>query len=217
MNLRKWFYLFWRTLCVGGIASLITGFIITTGDYVSSGTADYLLYLVILFGSGMMISLYSQLGFFAYLILNYMGRGTFSPKTWTYIQLALTALALLELMFFRIFMNEGNGASDLILGVIILLTAVVTAYFKVRATNNHALIPTLFFMIALTIVETIGVLSIGDHSATAFTVIPLLACNTYQILMLHRIAPASSDASRKHTEDHKPAGGKTSSMNTSVN
>lgn len=114
-------------------------------------------------------------------------------------------------------MNEGNGASDLILGIIILLTAVVTAYFKVRATNNHALIPTLFFMIALTIVETIGVLSIGDHSATAFTVIPLLACNTYQILMLHRIAPASSDASSNHTADSKPVGGKTSSMNTSVN
>lgn len=140
-----------------------------------------------------MVSVYSQLGFFAYLIVNYMGRGTFSIKTWNYIQLALTILALLELMFFRIFMDNGKtGLPDMLLGVIILATAIVTAYFKVRATNSNALIPTLFFMIAFTIVETIGVLNIGEHTATAFTVIPLLACNTYQILMLHRIVTKSS-------------------------
>lgn len=188
MNLRKWFNLFWQTLCIGGIASLITGFLLTSWEYKPSGSADFLLYLLILFGAGMMISVYSQLGFFAYLILNYMGRGTFSIKTWNYIQLVLTILALLELMFFRIFMdNNKTGYTDMLLSLIILATAVVTAYFKVKATNSNALIPTLFFMIALTIVETIGVLNIGENAATTFTVIPLLACNTYQILMLHRI------------------------------
>lgn len=193
MNLRKWSKLFCLTLGIGGIASLIIGLILTTGDYKPSSTADFFLYLLILFGAGMMVSVYSQLGFFAYLIVNYMGRGTFSIKTWNYIQLALTILALLELMFFRIFMDNGKtGLPDMLLGVIILATAIVTAYFKVRATNSNALIPTLFFMIAFTIVETIGVLNIGEHTATAFTVIPLLACNTYQILMLHRIVTKSS-------------------------
>lgn len=188
MNLRKWINLFWQTLCIGGITSLLTGLILTTWEYKPSSTADFLLYLLILFGAGMMISVYSQLGFFAYLILNYMGRGTFSIKTWNYIQLALTILALLELMFFRIFMEHSNtGFTDMLLSLIILTTALVTAYFKVKATNSNALIPTLFFMIALTIVETIGVLNIGENAATTFTVIPLLACNTYQILMLHRI------------------------------
>lgn len=188
MNLRKWSKLFCLTLGIGGIASLIIGLILTTGDYKPSSTADFFLYLLILFGAGMMVSVYSQLGFFAYLIVNYMGRGTFSIKTWNYIQLALTILALLELMFFRIFMDHSNtGFTDMLLSLIILTTALVTAYFKVKATNSNALIPTLFFMIALTIVETIGVLNIGENAATTFTVIPLLACNTYQILMLHRI------------------------------
>lgn len=147
-----------------------------------------------------MISVYSQLGFFAYLILNYMGRGTFSIKTWNYIQLALTILALLELMFFRIFMdNSKTGFTDMLLSFIILATALVTAYFKVKATNSNALIPTLFFMIALTIVETIGVLNIGENAATTFTVIPLLACNTYQILMLHRIVSRTDSKAKELT------------------
>lgn len=197
MNLRKWFKLFCLTLGIGGIASLIIGLVLTTGDYKPSSTADFFLYLLILFGAGMMVSVYSQLGFFAYLIVNYMGRGTFTIKTWNYIQLALTILALLELMFFRIFMdNSKTGLPDMLLGVIILATAIVTAYFKVRATNSNALIPTLFFMIAFTIVETIGVLNIGELTATAFTVIPLLACNTYQILMLHRIVTKSSSTQK---------------------
>ncbi|GIP45862.1 KinB-signaling pathway activation protein [Paenibacillus sp. J45TS6] len=200
MNLRKWFNLFWQTLCIGGIASLLTGLILTTGEYKPSSTADFLLYLLILFGAGMMISVYSQLGFFAYLILNYMGRGTFSIKTWNYIQLALTILALLELMFFRIFMdNSKTGFTDMLLSFIILATALVTAYFKVKATNSNALIPTLFFMIALTIVETIGVLNIGENAATTFTVIPLLACNTYQILMLHRIVSRTDSKAKELT------------------
>jgi KinB signaling pathway activation protein len=136
----------------------------------------------------MLVSVYSQLGFFAYLILNYMGIGVFPRKVWQYIQLVLAVLALLELVFLRsVVGGERNVASDLILGILILLTAVVVTYFKVRSTNFSAWIPTFFFMTAITIVETIGVLRIGVDSATVFIIVPLIACNAFQILMLHRI------------------------------
>lgn len=151
-------------------------------------TADLFIYPLILFGYGVLVSVYSQLGFFAYLILNYMGTGVFRRKVWKYIQLVLAVLALLELIFLRTFVGgERNVVSDLILGIVILLTAIVVAHFKVRSTNSSAWIPTFFFMTAITIVETVGVLRIGVDSATVFIVVPLIACNAFQILMLHRI------------------------------
>ncbi|WP_438497309.1 KinB-signaling pathway activation protein [Paenibacillus sp. IHBB 3054] len=190
MSIRKWFYLFWTTLLIGAGGAVVAGLALQTvnGRIEFKSTADLFIYPLILFGYGMLVSVYSQLGFFAYLILNYMGTGVFRRKVWQYIQLVLAVLALLELIFLRTFVGgERNVVSDLILGIVILLTAIIVSYFKVRSTNSSAWIPTFFFMTAITIVETIGVLRIGVDSATVFIVIPLIASNAFQILMLHRI------------------------------
>ncbi|WP_379163925.1 KinB-signaling pathway activation protein [Paenibacillus sp. sgz5001063] len=190
MNIRKWFYLFWTTLLIGAGGAVVAGLLlqVVNGRIDFKSTADSLIYPLILLGYGMLVSVYAQLGFFAYLILNYMGIGVFPRKAWQYIQIILSLLALLELIFLRTFVGGGrNVLSDLLLGIGILLTAVIVAYFKVRSTNRSAWIPTFFFLTAITIVEIIGVLRIGVDSATVFIVVPLIACNAYQILMLHRI------------------------------
>ncbi|GJM83195.1 hypothetical protein HMSSN139_56910 [Paenibacillus sp. HMSSN-139] len=64
-------------------------------------------------------------------------------------------------------------------------------------TNVTAWIPTLFFMIAVTIVETVGVLKIGVNSATAWIVAPLIACNAYQILILQRVLSSGKPETQK--------------------
>lgn len=191
MSLRKWARLFWKTMLVGAVGAVIAGLILqfSTGTIEFKGTLDMLIYPLILLGYGALVSVYSQLGFFAYLTLNYMGNGVFKRKTWEYIQLVLSALALLELMFFRTFVGgEHNLTWDVALGIGILTTAIIVAYFKVKLTNIRALIPTMFFMLAVTILEIIGVLKIGVNNATVFIIIPLLACNAYQILILHKVA-----------------------------
>lgn len=190
LSIKKWFHLFWTTLLIGAGGAVIAGlalqFVNGKIDFKSIG--DFFLYPLILLGYGMLVSVYSQLGFFAYLILNYMGNGVFPQKVWKYIQLVLSVLALLELIFLRTVVGgERNVMSDLILGIFILLAAIIVSYFKVKSTNISALIPTLFFMTAISIVEVIGVLRIGVDSATVFIVVPLIACNAFQILMLHRI------------------------------
>ncbi|WMT40514.1 KinB-signaling pathway activation protein [Paenibacillus sp. D2_2] len=192
MNFKRWLHLFWTTLVVGAAGSLVIGLLLqwtdTTNTMKFNGTADFLVNVGLLLGVGVMVSVYSQMGFFAYMMVNYMGMGVFSRRTWQYIQIVLTALALFELMVLRIFVG-GNKASysDLILGIIILVIAIVVAYFKAKMTNGSAWIPTLFFMIAITIVETIGVLKIEVDQATAWIAGPLIACNAYQILILHRV------------------------------
>lgn len=190
LSIRKWFYLFWTTLLIGAGGAVIAGLLlqVVNGGIDFKSTADSLIYPLILLGYGMLVSVYAQLGFFAYLILNYMGIGVFPRKVWQYIQITLSLLALLELIFLRTFVGGGgNVVSDLLLGIGILLTAIIVAYFKVRSTNRSAWIPTFFFLTAITIVEIIGVLRIGVDSATVFIVVPLIACNAFQILMLHRI------------------------------
>lgn len=162
----------------------------------TNGLNDFLLYLLILFGSGVMISVYSQMGFFAYLILNYMGKGVFPKRSWQIVQIVLTVLALLDVMFLRLFVGgDRERMSDIVLGIIILAAAIVTAYVKVKLTHLSALVPTLFFMIAVTIVETIGVLRIDVNAATIFIVVPLLLCNAYQMLILHRLVDVSAKPS----------------------
>jgi len=190
LSIKKWFYLFWTTLLIGAGGAVIAGLALqfVNGRIDFKSVADFFLYPLILFGYGMLVSVYAQLGFFAYLILNYMGNGVFPPKIWKYIQLVLSVLALLELIFLRTVVGgERSVLSDLILGIFILLAAVIVSYFKVKSTNISAWIPTLFFMTAISIVEIIGVLRIGVDSATVFIVVPLIACNAFQILMLHRI------------------------------
>ncbi len=191
MNLKNWSKLFLKTLLVGAIVSIITGFLLPySRESISfNDMKDVLFYLLILFGFGAMASVYSQLGFFDYMILNYTAIGVFKRKTWQYIQFVLAILALLEVMFFRSFVGRENSSqmADLILGVVILVVAVGVAYLKVRATNPSAWVPTLFFMTAVTIVEMVGGLKINDNNATIFILVPLLACNAYQILILHKI------------------------------
>ncbi|OMD36012.1 KinB-signaling pathway activation protein [Paenibacillus odorifer] len=190
MSIKKWFHLFWTTLLIGAGGAVIAGLALqfVNGKIDFKSVGDFFLYPLILLGYGMLVSVYSQLGFFAYLILNYMGNGVFPQKVWKYIQLVLSVLALLELIFLRTVVGgERNVMSDLILGIFILLAAIIVSYFKVKSTNISALIPTLFFMTAISIVEIIGVLRIGVDSATVFIVVPLIACNAFQILMLHRI------------------------------
>ncbi|MFD5023257.1 KinB-signaling pathway activation protein [Paenibacillus sp. NPDC058367] len=190
MSIKKWFHLFWTTLLIGAGGAVIAGLALqfVNGKIDFKSVGDFFLYPLILLGYGMLVSVYSQLGFFAYLILNYMGNGVFPQKVWKYIQLVFSVLALLELIFLRTVVGgERNVMSDLILGIVILLAAIIVSYFKVKSTNISALIPTLFFMTAISIVEVIGVLRIGVDSATVFIVVPLIACNAFQILMLHRI------------------------------
>ncbi len=180
---------------IGAGGAVIAGLALQTvnGRIDFKSVADFWLYPLILFGYGILVSVYAQLGFFAYLILNYMGIGVFPRKIWQYIQLVLAVLALLELIFLRTFVGgDRNVISDLILGIFILLTALIVTYFKVKSTNASAWIPTFFFMSAISIVEIIGVLRIGVDSATVFIVVPLVACNAFQILMLHRVLKPST-------------------------
>ncbi|KHF28867.1 hypothetical protein LR68_02251 [Anoxybacillus sp. BCO1] len=56
-----------------------------------------------------------------------------------------------------------------------------------RETNKEAFIPALFFMVVVTVIEWFPVLRINEENWLYLMLFPLLICNAYQLLMLHRL------------------------------
>lgn len=66
MTLKKWFYLFWTTLLIGGGITLVMGLSlqIIQGEFQNfTGPMDGVLNVVQLILSGFTVSVYSQMGF----------------------------------------------------------------------------------------------------------------------------------------------------------
>jgi KinB signaling pathway activation protein len=63
----------------------------------------------------------------------------------------------------------------------------IVAYIKSKETNKKAFVPALFFMVVVTILEWVPALRINDTDWLYLMVIPLLLCNSYQLLVLHRL------------------------------
>jgi KinB signaling pathway activation protein len=76
--------------------------------------------------------------------------------------------------------------------ILLLLVAVVTAYGKARLTNPTAWVPTLFFMFVFSAIEWIPALKQYNVHATLSMLVPLLFCNVWQVMQLHRLVKRES-------------------------
>ncbi|MDQ0999840.1 KinB signaling pathway activation protein [Neobacillus niacini] len=195
MTSRIWVRLFMTTLLIGGITSAIVGFIINWNDYVHY-FADFrviniisALFWFILWG--ILYSVVSQMGFFAYLTVHRFGLGIFkSVSLWNGVQAVLILFVLFDLVYLRYetFAKSGDSLLPYIgLAALLLIPALVTAWYKAKQTNREAFIPALFFMIVVTVIEWFPVLRVNDSSWIYLMLFSLLACNAYQILILHKL------------------------------
>lgn len=66
LSIKKWFHLFWTTLLIGAGGAVIAGLALqfVNGKIDFKSVGDFFLYPLILLGYGMLVSVYSQLGFF---------------------------------------------------------------------------------------------------------------------------------------------------------
>lgn len=193
MTSRKWVYLFVTTLILGGISTIITGFVVEWERYASFfSTFNYVEIISItiwLLGIGFIFSLISQMGFFAYLTVHRFGLGFFK-SLWNPVQLVITAFVLFDLVYFRYqaFANEEESVILFIIPpILILLYGLLVAYWKMKQTNKHAFIPALFFMVSITIIEWVPALRANEKNWLLLMIIPILICNTWQLLLLHKL------------------------------
>lgn len=205
VNSRKWVGLFLKTLILGGVAGLITSFFVKTDAY--TGILDpidlfQLLGVVLFFiGLGFVFSLISQTGFFVYLFINQFGLGFFRTF-WPSVQMLLIAFVVFDLVYFPY--NSADHEGSLILYVLmsaaILVYGWIIAKIKAKQTNQRAFVPALFLMVVMTAVEWVPGLRTTGTDYAWLMIVPLLVCNTYQLLILHRI---TKQEPKKSTESKK--------------
>lgn len=200
MNSRKWVRLFFTTLFLGGISTVIIGFVLEWDKYAkffqNFDGKEILAVSFWLMGVGFIFSVISQMGFFAYLTIHRFGLGMFrSPSLWNTVQLFFIAFVLFDFVYLRsVLIANGEvslGNNILVAGVLFVFGAIV-AYIKSKETNKKAFVPALFFMVVVTILEWVPALRINDTDWLYLMVIPLLLCNAYQLLILHRLIGKTS-------------------------
>ncbi|CAG9622176.1 KinB-signaling pathway activation protein [Sutcliffiella rhizosphaerae] len=193
MNSRNWVRLFLSTLLVGAVTTVIVAFIVRWDQHTTEfANGEYLEFLSVIawyIGVGLIFSIISQMGFFAYLTIHRFGLGIFK-SLWNTVQIVLIIFVLFDLVYFRYiaFANDGDSLLPYFAYPIFLLVyGLLVAYVKSAQTNKHAFIPTLFFMIVVTTIEWFPVLRENSPEWLLFMLFPLLACNSYQVLLLHRL------------------------------
>ncbi|UQZ85016.1 hypothetical protein SK3146_04284 [Paenibacillus konkukensis] len=188
--MRKWFYLFWTTLLIGAFSALVTGITLQSNDQQFSflgGSAIGYNVLIMLLG-GATISVLSQMGFFAYLIIRFIAMGIIRSKwIWDMLQVILVAVAMFDLVYLRQSDESGTWFSYMLLPFLMLVLAILVSLWKVKLTNKNGFIPTLFFMTVVTAIEAVPALRLDTAASTVFMMVPLLASNTWQILILSKV------------------------------
>jgi len=199
LNLKRWFFLFWTTLLIGAVGAVATGMGLLLNDQKVDilGLSEVGFNVFSMSLVGMTISIISQMGFFAYLTVNYFANGFFRRKsTWNFVQLFAILVALFELGFLRYLRAEADQWLPYYdISVVLLLVSLAVAYWKSKMTNKSAFIPTLFFMTTLTTLEAVPALQQNNNTTILFMMLPLFICNAYQILMLHRLVKSRREPS----------------------
>jgi len=195
VNSRKWVRLFLTTLAIGGITTAVIGVILNWGEYeklfLRMDILEIAAVLMWHIGVGFIFSIISQMGFFAYLTIHRFGLGVFrSASLWNSVQIVLILFVLFDLVYFRyqVFAVKGESVvSYILIALFILLAGLVVAYVKSAQTNRGAFIPALFFMVVVTVIEWFPALRINDKDWLYLMLFPLLICNAYQLLILHKL------------------------------
>ena len=212
MTSRNWVRLFMSTLLVGGVTTAIVGFIIRWDEFqpyfIHFKIIDILSTLIWLVVMGFLFSMISQMGFFSYLTIHRFGLGIFkSASLWNSVQVVLVLFGLFDLVYLR-YVNFARSGDSILpyFGPALLLLAVAlgVAWYKVKQTNRGAFIPSLFFMIVATLVEWVPVLRENEKNWFYLMMISLLACNAYQILILHKLNAQSVHERQKRVEQTNP-------------
>jgi KinB signaling pathway activation protein len=158
------------------------------------------------------------MGFFAYLTIHRFGLGIFkSVSLWNAVQIVLILFGLFDLVYLR-YENFANPNGSILPyfgpAIILLVVSLTVAWFKTKQTNRDAFIPAMFFMIVVTLVEWVPVLRVNEKSWLYLMMFALLACNAYQLLILHKLNLQSEQERQKRANQ---SSGKSTSNKASNN
>nr|WP_276531871.1 KinB-signaling pathway activation protein [Brevibacillus invocatus] len=193
--MRKYGWLFITTLLLGGLGGILVAIIFDLEKLTEGSMGNFFVGMLMYLLYGMTISIVSQMGFFAYMTVNYFAKTLVrSPSLWRSIQIFLVVFVFFDMIYLRYnsLGQDGSIWPYFIEPIMLLIVAVVTAYGKVSVTNRTAWVPTLFFMFVVTALEWIPALKENNVHATLSMLVPLLFCNVWQVMQLHRVLKQES-------------------------
>ena len=190
--------MFFKTLFLGGAIGLLTSFLVKTSEYtavlIPFDFMELIGLLLFFTGLGLVFTVVSQTGFFAYLFIHRYGQNFFR-SFWPAVQLLIIAFVIFDLIYFPY--KGADGKIPLYIFVLlttfIVVFGLIVAQIKSKKTNKTAFIPTLFVMVVILALEWSLVLRAGDIDYMLLMLMPLLATNAYQILVLHEVTKLDND------------------------
>lgn len=202
MNSRKLVQMFFKTLFIGGIIGLVTSFFVMSaeyGAYLNPLDIKELLGVSLFFlGYALVFTVVSQTGFFAYLFINQYGSALFRAL-WPTVQLLLVILVVASLIYVPP-KDSISLSTYIILTTIIVIAGAAVAYIKYKQTNFTAIIPALFLMIVMTVLEWTPVLRGGDFQYMLLVLPTLLGANAYQLIVLHHVTKVDEEHQKRQKE-----------------
>ncbi|WP_067730348.1 KinB-signaling pathway activation protein [Oceanobacillus damuensis] len=218
MTSRKLVNFLFKTFVIGGVAGLLISFFVKYEDYATYlSPFDFIEVVgIVLFfvGLGLTFSVVSMTGFFAYLFIHRMGLSLFK-SFWPTVQVLLIAFVLFDLVYFPYQATAGEVSVFwyILMAAGLLGIGWIVAKRKAKETNRHAFIPALFFMVVITAVEWVPGLQVQGTDYAWLMIAPLLACNIYQLLTLHRITKSDEVT---HTDKDSKNGKKASNKQAGI-
>lgn len=189
MSLRKFGWMFWTTLLLGGIGGLLSGVLLGREELFGGSMSNFFMGSFMSLLIGLTVSIIAQMGLFAYMTFNYMALSIFkNASLWKSVQIFLILFTFFDMVYLRVDGSRSSVFAYMIEPILLLLIAILTAYAKVKLTNPKAWIPTIFFIFVVTAIEWIPGLNKDDnYGSMLMMIMPLLFCNVWQVLQLHRI------------------------------
>jgi KinB signaling pathway activation protein len=183
----------WTTTVIGLVSTLVlTGiFMVADGFFTDNLTqGKFVFNLITTSQAGMTYGVFAMMGFFAYLMVNYIALSIFrQPTIWRGLQIVLTIVTLVDLAVLPVYLLKDHHAwyLYLILPVVLLTATHFVAKRKARETNQAAYVPAMFFLVVITTIEAWPALKQDEFKAIAWMIIPLFLCNAWQIMQLHKL------------------------------
>ncbi|OMI24606.1 KinB-signaling pathway activation protein [Bacillus haynesii] len=192
MKSRNLVRFFFSVLGVGALTTSIVGFALEWGRYqelfLSFEVLEILSVLFWFIGVGMIFSVIAQMGFVIFLTIHRFALEIFrSHSLWNSIQLFLIIFVAFDLVYLRFLFFEKEGGSIIPyiwLPLFILAVGIAAAYAKQKQSSKKTFVSALFLMFVFTVMEWFPALRVNEEDWLYLMLLPLLACNAFQLLML---------------------------------
>lgn len=157
----------------------------------------------------------SLMGFWAYLMLNFVARITLPRRVWRWFQVLILIWVIWDMFWWRYHIDvarhptsHGDYRVYLVEGLWPLLVALIGAWIKSRMSGKGSFLPSIFYLYVFTVIDWLLVIRNPQIHAAAVnqTGLVMMICNVYILLIYGKLlspraqeGTASTPSDAEHT------------------